>query len=670
MENVVNKFYTGGMTNFGFGTWNSLRPTTRKNINNTQNNNYNNMREIPAPGPSFLKTVRPLSTGMEPIPKTLLSMNNYNNNSNYNPYNSNYQNQPTGKTFLSPDVLKMQMLEQKIKQLELQNEDDKINFQNMMQKIQNDNENDYQNQINKIQQQQLQRQRLQPINNNMYQNPYNRNIDDDYELKRLERRRQVQYELEQAREKLNEDESSSSYEYDEDDDDEESEYNDRKIKKRKLDSLPSSVDRKSTQNSKNPNNLNYNKLVRQSKLINNQNEDTKDFMNQLPKHIALQMQSDNFKVRGNLAYIKNTFREIKDELENKLDNLEKAQKLNYESLRNVIAQGGNEKLKASIKKNLDGKDINLNQFEDDEPDYIKELPDMIDKKILENEEKRREDELREINEENDMREDENIILPPNSNKDNEKFIPNKVNLPQNNYNNYDFNKINDKNPYRYQQETNNDKTNFRNPIVDRYGNLNKNNKSNGKFNMNNMEQSEISNTEDEFSNFYKKKNTKSEKNTINKKRKIKNVNDEEEEENEDEEEESEKESEEKSEEKSSEKIRKKKLINKPLKLVNGEFVSDNQSEPKQKQILSRKIDNNPYIDENASEPLEKKNAKQKVRKIIEEFAPDSEDDNEEEEEDEEEENNDDENNTKNKKNKRNKKIKEENEEEEEDENDD
>ena len=105
MENVVNKFYTGGMTNFGFGTWNSLRPNPKKNINN----NYNNNMEINAPGPNFLKTVRPLSTGVEPIPKTLLSMNNYNNNSNYNPYNSNYQYQPTGKTYLSPDVLKMQM---------------------------------------------------------------------------------------------------------------------------------------------------------------------------------------------------------------------------------------------------------------------------------------------------------------------------------------------------------------------------------------------------------------------------------------------------------------------------------------------------------------------------------------------------------------------------------
>ena len=659
MENVVNKFYTGGMTNFGFGTWNSLRPNPKKNINN----NYNNNMEINAPGPNFLKTVRPLSTGVEPIPKTLLSMNNYNNNSNYNPYNSNYQ--PTGKTYLSPDVLKMQMLEQKIKQLELQNEDDKMNFQNMMQKIQNDNEIDYQNQINKMQQQQLQRQRIQSMNNNnMYQNPYNRNIDDDYELKRLERRRQVQYELEQAREKLNEDDSSSSYENDEDDDeDEESEYNDKKLKKRKLDSLPSSVDRKSSQYSKNNiNNGNMNKLIRQSKMISNQNEDTKDFMNQLPKHVALQLQSDNFKVRGNLAYIKNTFREIKDELENKLDHLERAQKLNYESLRNVIDQGGNEKLKASIKKNLDGKDINLDRIKEDEPEYIKELPDMIDKQILENEERRREDELREIDEENNMREDENIILPQNQNQENEKFIPNKVNLPKNNYNNYDFNRNNDKNPYKYQPETINDKTNFRNPIVDRYGNINKNNKNSGKFDMNNMEQSEISNTESEYSKFDKKKNTKSEKNITDKKNKIKrSEKNDEEEEDEDEEEESEEEKKEKSEEKSSERIKKKKLINKPLKLVNGEFVRDDQSEPKQIQKLSRKIETNPYIEENASEPLEKKNAKQKVRKRIEEFAPDS-----DEEEDEEEEDNDEENYTKSIKNK---KINEEEENEEEDEDD-
>jgi len=312
MENIVNKFYTGGMTNFGFGTWNSLRPTTKKYINNNQNTNYNTTIENSAPGPNFLKTVRPLSTGIDPIPKTLLSMNNYYNNnsnynSNYNPYNSNYQNQPTGKTFLSPDVLKMQMLEQKIKQLELQNEDDKMNFQNMIQKIQNDNENDYQNQINKIQQQQIQRQRIQQMNNNnLYQNPYNRNIDDDYELKRLERRRQVQYELEQAREKLNDDDSSSSNEYE--NDEEESEYNDMKLKKKKLDSLPSSVDRKNSEYSiysgtrRKNNNFNYNenKIIRQSKLINNQNEDTKDFMNQLPKHVALQLQSDNFKVREKL----------------------------------------------------------------------------------------------------------------------------------------------------------------------------------------------------------------------------------------------------------------------------------------------------------------------------------------------------------------------------------
>ena len=87
------------------------------------------------------------------------------------------------------------------------------------------------------------------------------------------------------------------------------------------------------------------------------------------------------KVRANLASIKNSFREIKNELESKLEHLENTQKLNYESIRNVIEQGGTDKLRASIKKNIDGKDINLDQFEEEMPGYMNDLPEMIDKRI-------------------------------------------------------------------------------------------------------------------------------------------------------------------------------------------------------------------------------------------------------------------------------------------------
>ena len=264
--------------------------------------------------------------------------NNY-NNSNYNlPYN-NYDN--NRQSYLSPENLKMQMLEQKIKNLEMQNEDDKMNFKNMMEKIQSDNEMDYQNQINKMQNQ---IKNLHP--KELYENPYENNLDDNYELKRLERRKQIQYELEQAREKLNEGNSSSEYEGEEEEDEEDE---DLKFRKRKNSSLPSSVDRKNTNYSKissskrkNTNNNNNsifksgNRMVNQSNILSNQNEDHNDFMNKLPKHVALQLQSDNFKVRANLASIKNSFREIKNELESKLEHLENTQKLNYESIKIVI----------------------------------------------------------------------------------------------------------------------------------------------------------------------------------------------------------------------------------------------------------------------------------------------------------------------------------------------
>ena len=77
-------------------------------------------------------------------------------------------------------------------------------------------------------------------------------------------------------------------------------------------------------------------LIDQSNILSNQNEDYNDFMNMLPKYVALKLQSDNFKVKANLVSIKNSFKEIKNELESKLEHFENTQKLNYESIKIVI----------------------------------------------------------------------------------------------------------------------------------------------------------------------------------------------------------------------------------------------------------------------------------------------------------------------------------------------
>ena len=50
-------------------------------------------------------------------------------------------------------------------------------------------------------------------------------------------------------------------------------------------------------------------------------EEAEDFINNIPDHVALQLQNDNFKIRSNLNTIKNSFREIKNDLENKLERL-------------------------------------------------------------------------------------------------------------------------------------------------------------------------------------------------------------------------------------------------------------------------------------------------------------------------------------------------------------
>ena len=71
------------------------------------------------------------------------------------------------------------------------------------------------------------------------------------------------------------------------------------------------------------------------------------------------------------------------------------------------------------------------------PVYMNELPEMIDKRILEKEEKRRKDKIREIIEEKNMRKEENLILSPVVNvkkNPNEKLIVELVYICNNYYN--------------------------------------------------------------------------------------------------------------------------------------------------------------------------------------------------------------------------------------------
>ena len=184
-------------------------------------------------------------------------------------------------------------------------------------------------------------------------------------------------------------------------------------------------------------------------------EEGEDFLNNIPDHVALQLQNDNFKMRSNINSIKEGFREIKNDLENKLQALEMKQQLNFETIRKIIEQGGTKKVNAGLRKYLDGEEIDLNNVHEDYPEYLKNLPALIDKKIKENDEKKREEQNKILNDEMNKKYDMMDYKYGYANS----FYTNKNNYMQNNNNpnNNNQNFVISKNYGRFQYIPNNSK---------------------------------------------------------------------------------------------------------------------------------------------------------------------------------------------------------------------
>ena len=210
------------------------------------------------------------------------------------------------------------------------------------------------------------------------------------------------------------------------------------------------------------NNKELNKLrLKNEEMFNaiRSKEEAQDFMNTIPDHVALQLQNDNFKVRSNINAIKNGFRAIKNDLEDKLETLQMKQNQNFEVIRNIIETGGNKKLKAGFRKYIDGEDIDLNNIQEDYPKYLTNINELIDRKIRENEEKKNKinEQNRKITEEMNKKYDMMEYKYGYANS----FYDYKNNNRPNNYNNQTQNNNNNfvisKNYGRFQYIRNNSK---------------------------------------------------------------------------------------------------------------------------------------------------------------------------------------------------------------------
>ena len=442
MDRIIDKFYNGSMSsNFGFGTIGSKGPNiythkvmtpkpdptkytnnqtlfnankSQVNINNL-NSRYNASQTLfnnPVPktqysvGLQVPTTADPLLTRGVTIP---FQPPGY-TETPQNPY------EPTKKYF-KPEILKVHMLEQKIKEMEEKNKEDKRRMREIIEG----------NVLNTTQPPQRTQNIPNLDNNNMNNNPNSleqamenlRNQNAglmDLSQKQALRRQQIQYELNQARAKLKNDRfftggGANSDEEEEEEEEESEEESDKLLNPEGGDGLLNlgarPDEKKTTKSSKmNKTSKHSDKKDENGKELTPAEEEANEFIHSIPDHVALKLQADNFKVRANLAQVKDGFRNIRNQLEDKLEALQMAQRLNFEKIRFIIEQGGSKKMNAGIKKLLDGEDIDINNVQEDTPEYIRNLPNLIEDKLRKNEERRKEEENQEKLEEQQMMDDE------------------------------------------------------------------------------------------------------------------------------------------------------------------------------------------------------------------------------------------------------------------------
>ena len=510
MDKIIDKFYNGSIQN---NTYNKSRLTNNKfsspnllenryNRNNNYNSRYDNGQRIiennPVPKTKYSMGLQaPTITGHLPTHNNITLP--YRSTNPYSTLTKNY----------SDNYLKINILNNRISQLEEENKRDRLRIQRLMEgsTFSPDDNNNF---------------NRTAFNSNYVNNPNNLdqamdNLRNQYlspeeiAQKQALRREQVQYELDKARQKVNEDRISNelrihnrrreknytisnySDESEEEEDSDESniyesntktnksnttnntneniyyfnklkkiEQKKEKKRRREMNDMENKVHEVLKQNHYNNEELN-NLRLKNEEMINalKSKEEAEDFINNIPDHVALQLQNDNFKMRSNINSIKEGFREIKNDLENKLQALEMKQNLNFETIRKIIEQGGTKKINAGLRKYLDGEEIDLNEVQEDYPEYVKNIPALIDKKIKENEERKREEQNKILNEEMNKKYDmmEYKYGYANSfysHKNN--YRPSNANSNQNN-NNRNF--VISKNYGRFQYIPNNSKKNMK-----------------------------------------------------------------------------------------------------------------------------------------------------------------------------------------------------------------
>lgn len=372
MDNRSNSFFAGKMNNLGFNSYLSLSSNINRYYPTLQNNSIEKYFQKPKPNfehtnyvpntnrclpdkinQSYVDFSNANAMIMNPI-----DPNNFQTFDNYRFLNSMPKRVP--ETNFSPALVRMQCLQDQIRTMEMQN-------MVQQEKLKNELESKF-----------IGNGRFKEYLNNNGQEISKHNL----------RRRETQIKLEEMRKNIHGEITDSNGN---DNDESFSEY---KAKPKRLNEANSPSKLSVINQSKPVPNRVSPSVQRRSLLAIELNEIIPE---NKPTPFVDQLRYEKDKMENFTKNLASELEGLKDDIRRKMESVEQKQQESVELFRFVLEHGGNNKLKASVHKVFDKKQINIEEIEDDIPEYVKEFPKLIDQKVAEYEQLRKEEEQNQLN---------------------------------------------------------------------------------------------------------------------------------------------------------------------------------------------------------------------------------------------------------------------------------
>ena len=128
------------------------------------------------------------------------------------------------------------------------------------------------------------------------------------------------------------------------------------------------------------------KTENQLAVINEEKDDNKKNL-EITNDLLYDLQRENFELRNKLKETETKMKNIQVDVDLKIQEMVSKQMFTIESLKRIINKGGSKKLKASMQSILENKAVNIDEVENDDEQFAKKVPDLIQQKIEEAQQK-------------------------------------------------------------------------------------------------------------------------------------------------------------------------------------------------------------------------------------------------------------------------------------------